>query len=362
MEISTTLARRLLGVVTAAALALPAMAAAQPAPPDPAAVRIDPGARREVVASLAAALRDHFAFPEKGAAAAARIEALERGGAFAADDAAELTAELMRLAGPIVDDRHFRIRYVGPEVTAQFREGPPPPEEVAAFQEEVRLRGHEIPRAEWLPGNVGYLKVTMLFPPDAVGAKLDAAMRFLADTDALIIDVRGTPGGSPEGVANLVGYLVGERTRLLDVIDPRGISSRSFHAEPKPGAPSFAGKPVFVLIDGDTGSGAEELAYDLQAMKRATLVGETTYGAANPGGFRPLAHGFAAFIPMQRVANAVTGTNWEGVGVKPDIAASSVDALRTAHRAALEAVIAGSDGLRRELAQQALAEAAKPAT
>ena len=178
--------------------------------------------------------------------------------------------------------------------------------------------------------------------------------KHFAATGALIIDVRGSPGGEPAGVANVIGHLVSERMATVRTQD-RGPSSpsRTFYAEPR--TPTFARKPLYVLIDGETGSGAEEFAYDLQAMRRATLVGETTAGAATPGGFRPLAHGFVAFIPMQIVANTVTGTNWEGVGVSPDVKMPAGEALTRAHRLALEAILKDVQGLRRAIAEEGVA-------
>lgn len=356
MRTERTNIRGRLAVLTAGlALALAPVAAAQDADRS---APVDASVRREVAASLAAALKDRYVLPAKGAEAARRITALHAEGRLdGAKTTGELEAELNRLAGPVVDDRHFVVRYVGPEVTARFSEAPPTPEQQAEFHREVALRGHELPKLEWLPGNVGYLRVTMLFGPEAVGAKLDQAIRFLGDTDALIIDVRDTPGGDPEGVANLIGYLVTTRTHVMDVVDHRAPErTRRFHAEPKPGAPGFADKPVFVLTSSDTGSGAEELAYDLQALKRATVVGETTYGAANPGGFRPLAHGFAAFIPTQQAVNPITSTNWEGVGVKPDVAVPADQALAKAHRLAVETLLKDAEGLERDLLAFALRE------
>ncbi|MEO8010572.1 MAG: S41 family peptidase, partial [Dokdonella sp.] len=129
--------------------------------------------------------------------------------------------------------------------------------------------------------------------------------------------------------------------------------SDTVHAEPR--TPAFLGKPVYVLTDRKTGSGAEEFAYDLQAMQRATLVGETTAGAATPGGYRPLAHGFVAFIPMQIVANTITGTNWEGVGVIPDVKVPADESLARAHRLALEAILKDAHGVRRAIAEEGVA-------
>ncbi|MBA4804693.1 MAG: S41 family peptidase [Brevundimonas sp.] len=353
---------RRIPAVCAAVIALvlaPAAAGAQSA--DPQGVTMSPERNSAVVLSLAQVLRERFAFPERGAAAAREIEAMEARGEFrSAADAAALLALIEGKVAPLVNDRHFAVRYLGPDVTAGFREGPPPPEEVAAFHEEVRLRGGEVPEVRWLAGNVGYLRINMFLDAPPAAEKLAAAIGLLADTEALIIDVRGAPGGEPAGVANAIGHLVAERTptvRAEERFAPA--EARIYHAEPR--TPAYVGKPVYVLIDGNTGSGAEEFAYDLQAMGRATLVGQTTYGAATPGGFRPLAEGFAAFIPMQVVTHTATGANWEGVGVRPDVETPAEQALARAHRLALDAILADAEGVRRALAEEGLAALEAPA-
>ncbi len=348
----------------AAVLALaftPGIALGQPSQrPDPAAVTMSVDDNRAVILSLAQSLRERFAFRERGLAAASEIEAMERRGEFRrARSAAELLALIDSKIVPLVNDQHFRVRYLGPEAVAGFSEAPPTAEELAAFHEEVRLRGSEIPDVRWLPGNVGYLRITLFLDTPPGVEKLATAMGMLAETGALIIDVRGTPGGEPAGVANVIGYLVSERTptvRVETAFDPS--LDRTFHAEPR--TPGFTGKPVYVLVDGETGSGAEEFAYDLQTMQRAVLVGQTTSGAANPGGFRPLSGGFVAFIPMQIVSHTVTGSNWEGVGVRPDVEVPADQALTHAHRLALEAILKDATGLRRDIAEEGLASLGPP--
>jgi len=345
------------GCVAVLALAFsPGIALGQPSQAtDPATVPMSTHESRAVILSLADLLRERFAFRERGIAAANEIEAMQQRGEFDdARSAAALLALIETRIAPIVNDRHFRVRYLGPEVLAGFSEGPPSTGEIAAFHEEVRLRGSEIPDVRWLPGNVGYIRINMFLDTPPGVEKLAAAMGMLADTGALIIDVRGSPGGEPAGVANVIGHLIAERTatvRVETAFDPS--SNRTFYAEPR--TPGFAGKPIYVLIDGETGSGAEEFAYDLQAMQRATLVGQTTFGAATPGGFRPLTNGFAAFIPMQTVSNTVTGTNWEGVGVRPDVEVASEQALEQAHRLALESILKDATGVRKAIAEEGLA-------
>ena len=333
----------------------PIAALAQPAPPDPATVTLTPEHNRAVVQSLAQVLRERFAFRERGAAAAHEIEAMEQRGEFRdADTAAELLALINSRVVPIVNDRHFRIRYMGPEILAGFREGPPSAEDLAAFHEEMRLRGSEIPEVRWLDGNVGYVRINRFLDAPPFAERLGVAMAMLADTGALIIDVRGAPGGEPAGVAAAIGHLVDQPTPTVHTFDPAGpADGLTFVAWPR--SPAYVGRSIFVLIDSETGSGAEEFAYDLQAMGRATLVGQTTWGGATPGGYRPLAEGFAAFIPMQIVTNTVTGTNWEGVGVIPDIEVPADQALDVAHRMALQAILSTAEGVRREIAEEGLA-------
>ena len=343
----------------AAALALaflPAQASGQPqARRDPAAVTMSVDQNRAVILALAQTLRERFAFRERGIAVASEIEAMERRGEFrSARSGAELMALIDAKIAPIVNDRHFRVRYFGPAVVAGFTEAPPTAEELAEFHEEVRLRGSEIPDVRWLPGNVGYLRISRLLDTPPSVEKLAAAMGMLEHTGALIIDVRGTPGGEPAGVANLIGHLVSQRTPTVRVETAFDSSlDRTFHAEPR--TPAFANKPVYVLVDERTGSGAEELAYDLQVMQRATLVGQTTSGAANPGGYRPLSDGFVAFIPMQVVSSVLTGENWEGVGVRPDVEVPAAEALTQAHRLALESILKDATGLRKDIAEEGLA-------
>jgi len=348
-------------VILLAFTSVTALAQAGP-PPDPETVSLTPNQSRAVILSLAQVLRERFAFRERGAAAARAIETMERRGAFRdARTAADLLALIRSRVVPVVDDRHFRVRYMGPEILASFREGPPSPDEVSAYHEELRLRGSEIPDVRWLAGNVGYLRINRFLDATPMSEKLAAAMGMLADTGALIIDVRGAPGGEPAGVAAVIGHLVDQPTPTVHVDDPAGPpDGRTVYAQPR--TPAYIGRPVFVLTDKDTGSGAEEFAYDLQAMKRATLVGQTTWGGATPGGYRPLAEGFAAFIPMHIVTNTVTGTNWEGVGVRPDVEVPADQALDIAHRLALEAILKDAQGARRAIAEEGLAALTPPAT
>jgi C-terminal processing protease CtpA/Prc len=170
-----------------------------------------------------------------------------------------------------------------------------------------------------------------------VAAAYASRMSQVADARALILDLRENHGGDPSAVALLLSYLFEPPPVHLNDIWWRDDGSTwqlwtRAHVEGK----RFGGKkPVFVLTSRRTFSGGEEAAYDLQVQKRATLVGETTGGGANPAPLHKLDENFALAIPSGRAINPVTYTNWEGTGVVPDVAVDAAAALEEAHHRAL---------------------------
>ena len=313
------LSRRAVLPVLASALAA-ALTHAQPGPPE-----LDDAARRAVVASAAEALRSRYVFPDVGERAATAIESALAAGTY--DDleqpwalAERLTADLQAVAA----DKHLRVSG-GP--------GPAPADSGAAPSPPPRSEGG-VTRADQLAGDIGYIEIVGFPPPELFKPPVDRAMAALADTRALIIDVRRNGGGSPVSVAHLVSYFLdGEEPVHINDFVWRNPGTETFRTEEFWSTPtpfSYAGKPVHVLTSGYTFSGGEEFAYDMQVMKLGVLVGETTGGGANPGGGAPLGAGLAMFLPGGRAQNPITGTNWEGVGVKPDVVTPSAEALKAA--------------------------------
>lgn len=94
-----------------------------------------------------------------------------------------------------------------------------------------------------------------------------------------------------------------------------------------PGRRFGSTKPVYILTSHRTFSAAEAVAYDLQALGRAVIVGETTGGGANPFEYRRIHDHFAVDLPESRSINPITGTNWQDVGVKPDVEVPAEQAL-----------------------------------
>ena len=137
----------------------------------------------------------------------------------------------------------------------------------------------------------------------------------------------------------ITSYLFNEPTHLNDFYIRKGDRTKQFWTQAHIQGKRRAEVPVLVLTSGRTFSAAEEFTYNLKSMKRATIVGETTRGGAHPvQRFRVEGYPVAVSLPFGRAINPVTGTNWEGTGISPDIEVAADLALDTAHLEALEMI------------------------
>lgn len=306
----------------------------------PALVRIDAAGRARVVAGATALLDTFYVFPDvakrMGDSLRARLarkayDQYNNGIMFAL----RLNDDLVEIA----HDKHLNVDYSArPLPPDQSRppgapEPPPSPEDVARRQEFVDRINCGFVRAEQLPGNVGYLKFNGFVGVDLCGPTASAAMNFLAATRALIIDLRENGGGNPSMVAYVSSYLFDKRTHLNDLWTRRTGKTEEFWTRDTVPGRRFGGqKPIYVLTSAQTFSGGEEFVYNLKNLKRATIVGETTGGGAHPVSGHRIDEHFSIGVPFARAINPITHTNWEGVGVKPDISVPAGDALATAQR------------------------------
>lgn len=186
---------------------------------------------------------------------------------------------------------------------------------------------HGVEKIERLPGNVILLDLRVFPPPSMAGDVFAAAMTVAAQGDALIIDLRNNGGGA-ETSTLLMGYLLEGGSPLSGNYN-RPTDTRTHAASPEwvPGRRFGPTKPVYILTSHKTFSAAEAVAYDLQALERAVIVGETTGGGANPFEYRRIHDHFAVDLPESRSINPITGTNWQDVGVKPDVEVPAEQAL-----------------------------------
>lgn len=324
-----------------------------------AAPPVDGATRTEVVETLAARMVQHYVFADVGDRTAASLRQRLNGGAYdgvgdAEAFAARLTADLQELTR----DKHAEVAYMAqPEPPDRPQNQPVHP---ATIDIDVRVRGMErmmravstrrfgFPDSRRLAGNVAYVRIDEFPEPILAGQALAAEMAAVADAAALIVDLRENGGGNPDSVTQLCSYLFDDRPVHLNDQLTRGIG-RVLPVWTQPVANDLrfgSRKPVFILVGKETFSAAENLAYTLQALKRATIVGVPTGGGAHGGrGFRLSAH-FIGGIPNRRTVNAVTGADWEGEGVQPDVRVAEDKALETAQALAAKAIAAAKISMR----------------
>lgn len=317
--------------------------------------------RRTVIDGIIDGLKQNYVFPDSVVLMERALREHQRKGGYegitsAVAFADSLTAHLQAAS----HDRHIRVRYsVEPLPLLAAPDAPDP-----ARRERQRTFGRQVnfgfERVERLAGNVGYLEIRSFgFDPEDIADVVAAAFTFLGSTDALIIDVRRNGGGSPFMVAHVASYLFGPEPVLLNSLywRPRNRTDDFYTRRDLSGTRYGPGKPVYVLTSRNTFSGAEEFAYDLQTQKRATIVGDTTGGGAHPGRVQRVTEHFGVFVPTGRAINPITKTDWERVGVRPDMPVAADQALRTAHLAALRGLRSKTtDADRQRALDQAIAD------
>ena len=294
-----------------------------------------------VAGEVADLIRARYVFPDTGRRAAEALTTREAAGSYDGLGEAELAARLTDELFELCRDHHLRVlpREPGP---AQE----PPQDHEASWQALQRRTNFGIERVARLAGNVGLLDLRLVADPPQAGTAIAAAMELVARTHALILDLRHNRGGSPHGAAMWCSYLFPDgRTHLNDIYDGESGLTRQFWTWSWLPGERYLDRPVWVLTSEQTFSGAEEIAYNLKVLGRATLVGATTRGGAHPTTVVPLSPTLELRLPAARSINPVTGTNWEGTGVEPDVAVPADDALRVAHAAAARHVLAVAPNL-----------------
>ena len=302
-------------------------------------VKIDAATRARVVNGAVAKLNEYYVFPETAKKMAEAVQARLKNGAYdtitGADDFANTLTEDLRA---VSHDKHLGVNF-SPQVLPKMNPGPnatPDPAAVARRKAQLQRNNCAFEKVERLPPNIGYLKFNGFMDPEICGPTVAAAMNFLAHVDALIIDLRGNGGGDPKMVAYISSHLFAEPTHLNDLYNRKEDKTTEFWTlRDVPGA-RLAGKPVFVLTSKRTFSGAEEFAYNLKNLKRATIIGETTGGGAHPVSGHRIDDHFTIGVPFARAINPISKTNWEGTGVEPDVKVPAGEALDVARRMAGE--------------------------
>ncbi|HRK20312.1 MAG TPA: S41 family peptidase [Fimbriimonadaceae bacterium] len=331
MKLRQILPTSALALVTMAAIAL----AQGPQPPS-----VTKALLEETLENLAKQFESKYVFPEVGKKMADLVRERKANGHYAKiTDGAQLAQALTSDFRAINKDLHYSVRFYPEKLTG----GPPSAQPGADFFADANRRDKWengfVRKAERLDGNVGYVKFDLFGSTQACKDAFTAAMQVVKDTDALIIDLRTNGGGDPAMVAYVCSYFFDKKVHLNDIYSRPDDSTESFYTDPEVPGNKFLDRDVFVLTSRRTFSGAEECTYNLKNRKRATIVGETTGGGAHPVMGLRISDHFIARIPFARAINPITKTNWEGTGVSADISASSEQALKVAHKEALQRLL-----------------------
>jgi len=264
----------------------------------------------------------------------------------------EFTGALTADFQSVSHDRHLQLRALPPDAP-ELQPSATPEELRKRFVAQLRGDNFGFEKVEHLAGNVGYLDLRGFMDAQVAGPTAVAAMNFLGNCDALIIDLRQNGGGEPSMIQLLCSYLFDEPTHLNDFYTRASNDTTQFWTYASVPGPRLSKVPVWVLTSAFTFSGAEEFAYDLKNLKRGTIVGETTGGGAHPVDrviFPSLR--VVMNLPFGTAVNPITKTSWEGTGVEPDIKVPADSALSVAHIEALKKLrdTAGDSESRQQIA------------
>jgi hypothetical protein len=316
-------------------LSWPALAA----PPRGQASAVPAEAQRGVIERAIELVRENYVFPDKAEAVAKVLRQNLEAGKYASherpDDFLETVNWDMQAAA---GDKHLRIGN-NPRIVDQLRKeacgrGEPSPEYLKMLHgQNFRLR-----RVEVLDGNVGFFKLDNFVEMQFMGEALAGAMEFLRYTSAVILDLTDNGGGHAETAGFLTGYFLPDGTVTGESWNRKTNRTDTLRIERASDAGPVFEMPVFILVSERTASAAEGVAYTLQQLKRAVVVGRATKGMANPGERFPIDDRFFIMVPTTLIKNAVSGTNWEGTGVVPDIVIAPEKALTKALAEALAAL------------------------
>jgi peptidase S41-like protein len=288
--------------------------------------QVDATERRRVIRSAVTTLKEHYVYPDVAQKISNELTAREKNGDY--DGVKEGRAFAILLTKQMRDtsqDMHLDVVY-SQEPLPEHLQGPSP-ESMERYREFIEHENCTFRKVEILPHHIGYLKLNSFPDVSVCEATARAAMSHLNDAYAIIFDLRENRGGDPEMVMLLAAYLFDHPEYMYN---PRENTTQQSWTRSPVAENKLADKPAYILTSGLTSSAAEHFSYDLKMLKRATLVGETTSGAAHSGVFHRIDEHFGMGIPETKPINPFSKSDWAVVGVEPDVKVKAEDALETA--------------------------------
>lgn len=282
---------------------------------------------RAAIAEMAEVIERKYVLADTASRSAETIRTSLTAGQFdhRCDDPAAFADYITDQLRAILKDGHMFVEYA-PD-SGEAGEG----DWLEEWRKGAAAKASGVRRVERLRGNIAYLHLTDFFEYDTAKPALTAAFNLVSSSNALILDLRGNPGGSPETEWPVQWTFMAPGAAI-----PLRSENRSGplpdRTEPKLDWARYGSeRPLVILIDKTTFSAPEAVAYSLQAQGRAVIVGSASGGGAHMiGDGIALTGGWKIGIPETRPFSPHTGSNWEGTGVQPDIKASKETAIAVA--------------------------------
>ena len=317
----------------------------------PAKITLDKTLKKQTIEAITVLLDSNYVFPETAKKMDQLVLKNLRSGKYnKINDPEELAGRLTEDLRSVSHDLHLNVRYEPGQIAAMradTQSNQVPPELMKSWQ---RIN-YGFAKAEYLPGNVGYLELKAFTDPKLheAGQAAISAMNYLANAQAIIFDLRKNGGGHPEMIQLLSSFLFAEPTHLNDIYERPGNTTQQYWSLPYIPGSRRPDVPVYILTSNYTFSAAEEFSNNLKELKRATIVGENTGGGAHPVDFKIVNDLFTLSLPFGRAINPVSKSNWEGTGVIPHVKVPADSAFNTAYLMALDTLITkASDALDRQ--------------
>src|SRR3954447_2056966 len=248
------------------------------------------------------------------------------------DDARTVTEDVCREVEAVAHafSRHFELEYVADGSLVRDAEPPGwPPQD----PREVRRRAGSVGNVARARDGVAVLALDGHDGVHIAAPYLRAAFALLRGARGAVLDLRRNRGGDLGTVTLVLDWLLGaEPTHVCDVIY-RDRTRQWWTTGRLAHLPLPRETPVNVLVGERTFSSGEGLAYHLRSRRRVRIVGQPTPGAADHITPVNVSGHVRALLPEARVRDAVTGANWEGTGVVPDVPCEPDDALTVATEA-----------------------------
>lgn len=303
--------------------------------------------KTEIVAKVISILKVKYIFPEMVPLIQKTInEKLEKGQYSKFVTAEEFLKNLNADLETLSNDRHVNV-FFDPVMVKQIQISEMDTSSVVpmspAYLARAKFENFMIRDVERLDGNVGYFKFNKFLELQIAKPALVSAMELLTHSSAIIIDLRQNGGGFAQTTEFLLNYFLPDSTVIGSFTSKLDNTTKELFISRDPSVKKFpADVSVYILTSKRTSSAAEAFAYTLQAFKRATIIGDTTNGEANPGYRFALNPEMYLMVPTSINTNAITKTNWQGIGVIPDIKITSQTAFIQAQAVAYKNLASSS--------------------